>query len=139
MPDTTNVRSAARRALFAHRRARRPLPACLLNNGRGEGHCHRRETAGVHPPSTPELAAKFPQLKFSNSSARAHGRGLQGAAKQLDRIVALKFFRLASAMTLPLQNVRPPEAKALAITKSPNIVTLYEFAMRRTVYFLWNS
>jgi len=102
-------------------------PACLLKMGAAKDTVTDAKQPAFNPPSIAELAAKFPQLNSRTHRQGRHGRGLQGAAKQLDRIVALKILPPSIGDDPAFAERFAREAKALAKLNHPNIVTLYEF------------
>ena len=102
-------------------------PACLMKVAMATGTVAGQEKPGFTPPSTEELARKFPQLDI----IELIGRGGMGAVykarqKELDRIVALKILPPGIGDDPAFAERFAREAKALARLNHPGIVTIYD-------------
>ena len=111
-------------------------PACLMKVAMATGTVAGQERPGFTPPSTEELAHKFPQLEI----IELIGRGGMGAVykarqKELDRIVALKILPPGIGDDASFAERFAREAKALARLNHPGIITIHDFGRADGLYF----
>ncbi|MEZ6123539.1 MAG: serine/threonine-protein kinase [Planctomycetaceae bacterium] len=88
------------------------------------------------PPTAEELAPHFPQLEILDVLGLG-GMGIVYRARQieLDRIVALKILRPGISNDAGFAERFQREARALAKLNHPNIITVYDFGRRDSLYY----
>jgi tRNA A-37 threonylcarbamoyl transferase component Bud32 len=111
-------------------------PACLMKVAMATGTVAGQERPGFTPPSTEELARKFPQLEI----IELIGRGGTGAVykarqKELDRIVALKILPPGIGDDAAFAERFAREARSLARLNHPGIITIHDFGRADGLYF----
>jgi serine/threonine protein kinase len=113
-------------------------PACLLKAGALSDTVSEPKPPHFQPPTTAELAAKFPQLEI----LELIGKGGMGAVykarqTQLDRLVALKILPPGLGDDPAFAERFAREAKALAKLNHPGIVTIYDFGRTGGLFYFF--
>lgn len=116
---------------------------CLLKIGfdTGTGEVLDRSTPGDYrpkfiPPTVEELAPHFPQLEILEVLGHG-GMGIVYKARQvdLDRFVALKILRPSISLDQGFAERFLREARALAKLTHPNIITVFDFGRKDSLYY----
>lgn len=116
---------------------------CLLKIGfdTGTGNAVENSNAADYrprfiPPTTEELAPHFPQLEILDVLGHG-GMGVVYKARQieLDRFVALKILRPNISLEPGFTERFLREARALAKLSHPNIIAVYDFGRKDSLYY----
>ncbi|MCA9085214.1 MAG: serine/threonine protein kinase [Planctomycetaceae bacterium] len=143
-PDHSPRLCAQCGAVLAEDGASSLCPACLLQVGfetqNGElgqpGDSSAAYQPTFLPPSVDELAPHFPQLEIVEVVGHG-GMGVVYKARQieLDRLVALKILRPNVSSEKGFAERFQREARALAKLNHPNIITVYDFGRKDSLYY----